>query len=165
MEIFGQIVGFLAIGTTIVIYSQKDRKKLLLYKLLADILWISHFMLIGAYSGMATMLIAIFRELLFVNRDKYRVFQNQIWVVLFSGAYLISAYFTWRNIFSIFPAIASTIATIGFWKREVSQIRYMSLIVSVFMLAYGIAMGSIATIFNEIFTMSSIGITIYRQYK
>lgn len=152
----GQIVGFVAVGWSLFIFLQKNRSRLLCFKLVADFLWILHFFLIGGYSAMVTTGIAVFRELLFLNRDKKKSLQSPLWVVLFVFLYAVSAALTWKNGFSLLPAIGVSLSTIGFWNRDVTRIRLLGLGNSLCMFVYGLAMGSVATVINEVITVFTI---------
>ena len=156
MNILKHIVGFIAVGFSVFVFVQKKRSGILKFKLLTDFLWIMHFLFIGAYTGMATTAISVFRELLFLKRDEYSFLKKPFLIPLFSICYLISAMFTWKNIACILPPMASTLATVGFWQTNVTTIRILGLCVSLLMLAYGALNGSIFTVINEVFTISSL---------
>lgn len=64
-QIVGQLFGFVAIGVSYFIFQQKNRKRLLVFKLIADLLWVTHFALIGGYTAMATTGVGVARELVF----------------------------------------------------------------------------------------------------
>ena len=70
MVILSYIVGFLGVLSTVVIYQQKTRVGLLVSKLVSDVIWFAQYALIGAWSGAAISIIAIIRELIFINRKK-----------------------------------------------------------------------------------------------
>ena len=69
IKIFIQIFGFGAMIFLYLIYQQKSREKLIIYKLCADLCWVFHYFLLSAYGGMIPNLVGIFREIVFVNRD------------------------------------------------------------------------------------------------
>ncbi|MBE5869624.1 MAG: YgjV family protein [Lachnospiraceae bacterium] len=73
------------------IYQQKSRKSLLIYKLSSNVLWMLHYLLLAAYSGAAIAGIGIFRELIFCR-------------LLCS---VVSAVFTWKRPLSVLPARVS----------------------------------------------------------
>ena len=56
-EIIAECLGFIAIGIGFLIFQQKTRTGMLAMKLSADILWIIHFLLIGATSGMIVSIV------------------------------------------------------------------------------------------------------------
>ena len=74
MKLLGEALGFIAIFIGFFVFQQKDRKKLLRTKLICDILWATHFGLIGAFSGMAISVVAAFRAITFssIRRDENR---------------------------------------------------------------------------------------------
>ena len=163
--IIGQAIGILAILFSYFIYSRASRESILKFKLISDLLWIAHFMLIGAYTGMATTSLALVREILFINRDKSRVLQSRWWVAAFCTGYCLCAAVTWGGVWSIFPPIGSSLATIGFWSQNVRTIRIVNLLGCVCMFLYGIATHSAATVINQIYTVASIFLILAREKK
>ncbi len=156
MESIGQIIGFIAIIFGFFIFIQKERKNVLLFKLITDFIWIAHFYLIGAYPTMATTLVAVFREVTFVKSDKYPFLKKKIILIIFCCLFICAALLTWKGPQSLLPAIASSLATVAFFNKNISIIRGISFIVSLLMLLNGIAFNSFANIVNEIITMISI---------
>lgn len=158
------IVGALGVVANIFIYQQKGSKRLLLFKLVSDFLWALHYFLLNAYAAMAIALIGIFRESVFLNQDK-KWAKSKWWLVLFLVCSVVSAIFTWKNIFSILPAIASVLSVISFWKNHPNLTRYLAFPISLCMLAYDVTCYSYAGIINEIFTLVSatIGMLRYRN--
>ena len=153
MNIAGQMLGFLAILTAYFIYRSKERRNVLKLKLLADVLWASHNFLIGAFSGGVITGIAIGREILFL-KDKRRKF----YLFAFPALYFLSLLLTYQGPLSVLPAIASTIATVGFWQQKPTAIRLLAAASSCLMLGYGLYVRSYATIANEIITLISIAL-------
>lgn len=113
MLVASYIFGFLGIGSTILIYQQRKRGGLLLYKLISDLLWLLHYVFLGAYSGAAIALIGAIRELVFMNKEK-RWAKPPFWLILFLLLSALTGFLTWAGVFSIFPCIASAISVIGF---------------------------------------------------
>ena len=65
-EIIAEGLGFLAIGLGFFIFQQKKRDAILLFKLSSDTLWILHFMMLGATSGMILSIAGIMRSIVFL---------------------------------------------------------------------------------------------------
>ena len=103
--------------------SAKKRQNLLLWKLISDILWFFHYLFLGAYSGSAVALIGVFRELVFYKENQ-KGRKSLFYLLFFISIIVFSAIFTWKGVICIFPAIASIISIIGFWKAnpELSQV-------------------------------------------
>jgi len=165
MVILSNIFGLLGIASTVVIYQQKSRIGLLVSKLVSDVIWFFQYALIGAWSGAAISIIAIIRELIFINRQK-KWARSPFWLVLFLVLSGISGVVTWKNIYSIFPCIASALAVIGFWIGKPKLSRFLSYPISGCMLTYAISHTAYMAIINELLTIvSSIVGNIRHDFK
>ena len=162
--VLSTIFGVLGIGACIIIYQQNQKEKLLIWKLISDVLWALHYFFLAAYSGTAVAIIAIFREIAFYDQAKRKA-QSQWLLVLFICISAVSAVITWKSYFSILPATASIISIISFWKGKPGVTRYLAFVVSGCMLTYDVYCHSYIGIGNEIFTICSaiIGILRYRK--
>lgn len=160
----GQIIGIAAIAVSSVIYLQRTRKKMIACKLITDLLWVIHHLCIFSYTAAATTAIAIGREFIFMQESK-KWSKSPVWIWVFSILFFVSAFFTWKDIFSIFPPVASSLATIGFFCKNVKMIRIFSLLSSFGMMAYGIHYLSIPTIINEVIVEVSIITMLIKSQK
>lgn len=156
MDIIGQIIGFIAIGVASIIFLFNKRGHILILKLLTDVLWALHHILLGNLTAGVTTAISIFREILFIKK-RYAVF-----LIIFPVLYFGTLFFTFKNITSLIPPVASTIATVAFWNKNVKYIKLFSVAVSVLMLVYAVCNGSIATIVNELLVIATIFISLIR---
>lgn len=77
-----QIFGFAAIGSSLLIYTRKKRWSILGFKLVQDLCWAIHYLLLGAYSAMATNLICTTRELVFQSKNP-RISSNKLILACF----------------------------------------------------------------------------------
>lgn len=161
MNIVVQLVGILGIAANVIIYQQKKGKSLLTFKLISDLLWFLHYVLLGAYSGAAIAVIGVFRESVFINQDK-KWAKGRQWLILFMICSVVSSVFTWKNWFSLLPAIGSVISVISFWRNDPKLARFLALAISACMMTYDIVCGSYMGIANEIFTISSVIFGILR---
>lgn len=164
VKVIAEIIGILAVIGAFIMFQQTDRKRLIFCKLIIDLLWITHLGLLGAYTGLCITVIAVFRELVFMNRDK-PIFSSNLWLYLFILLYALTPIFTWNGIFSIFPAISASLASISFWMKSVKKTKYISTIVSCSQLIYVISIQSYSAILNEVVTLSSIAISLVRTRK
>lgn len=155
MEYIGQIIGFAAMAVSIIIYWQSRRKNRLILKLTSDLLWVMHFFMICGYSAAATTLAAVFRELVFYNYDK-KWARNKLWCVVFSIIFVSAALLTWKDNYSIIPAVSSVLATVAFGSEKINATRAFAFFASIGMMIYGIHSNSAATVVNEVLTELSI---------
>lgn len=160
MREIGQIIGYVAMFVSIMIYFQRKRKNVLMLKLTTDVLWATHHLMIASIPAAATTTFAIFREIVFYNYDK-KWAKSTWWKVFFSTGFVIAALLTWKDYFSIVPAIASVLSTIAFGSKKLSVTKIFAFLSSVGMLIYGIHYGSSATVVNECITEASIIISAF----
>lgn len=163
MNYIGQLVGIIAIGVSFLIYIQTSRYKMVLLKLVTDVLWVAHHFLIFSYTAAATTGISALRELVFLPKKKNTY--NGIILFLFSLLFVTVAMLTWKDNFSIFPAIASVLATLAFGSNRVNLIRFFAFLSSICMLIYGVHYFSVPTVINEILTQASIIISFIKERK
>ena len=161
-KIIGQFIGFIAMVVSFFIYQQPTRNRILIFKLITDLLWIAHFFILGAFTAMTTTTIAIFRELAFLN-NKCKFLSGKCCLYLFCFLFAFSLMFTYNGPISVFPVISSIISTIGFWNKKISNMKVFFFFQSVGMLIYNITIASIAGVFNEIIVIFSLLISLIRQ--
>lgn len=114
--IIAQIFGAVGILAFIMLYQFNSMKNVLKTKMVMDVLWAVHYLLLGAASAFAVNAICLVRECVFLNDDK-KIFKSQIWLLVFVAFNIVSAIVTWKGYFSIIPAMASTLATISFKQK------------------------------------------------
>ena len=166
MDIVGQIIGFIAIGANLIIYQQKTGKNLLTWKFSSDILWLLHYLLISANSAAAVAVVSAVREIVLL-RSGDNAEQKKKWMFAFIGFSIVSGALTWKNVFSVFPCIASVLANISFCLSIPRISRIMSLPISGCMFTYDIISCSVSGMINEAFTVTSslIGICVNDRKK
>ena len=130
----GQAIGVIAMVESFVIYQVTDRKKMVALKLLDDVLWVIHFILIGGYTAMLTTGIAVCAPL------------------------------TWANIFSIFPAAASVVSTWVFWVNKTETAKLIQLPSALCMFIYSIVYSSYSGVLTQIITIASIALFFARYF-
>lgn len=157
-SLFGQIIGYAASFVSLTIFFRKQRKDMIALKLISDVLWVTHHILIGSFPAAATTFIAVGREIVFyVTAKKGKM--NNAYPVIFSMLFALSAAVTWKDAFSLLPAMNSISSTAAFWNKNTQVIRAMSFVASVFMLIYAFHYASYATIFNEVIVELTIILT------
>ena len=144
------------------IFQVTDRRKMVALKLLDDLLWTTHFLLIGGYTAALTSAIAVFRELIFYYKGKKRWAESVWWAMGFTALFAACAPLTWANAFSIFPALASAISTWSFWVNRSERIKLLQIPGSVCSFIYNVVYSSYSGILTQIITLLSIVIFFVR---
>ena len=76
-ELIGQGFGILAVLLGFISFQADTRKKLLLTQCAISVAFLVHYLLIGAYSGLAMNIVSLARNLTYYNQDKLRISQKQ----------------------------------------------------------------------------------------
>lgn len=166
MDILAEIIGGIAVLASVLIYQQKTEKGLLLSKGLTDTLWITHYIIIGGYTGAAISGLGVIRGVVLSFQARRGIKSKHI-LLVFLLVSLLSAAITWQSVFSIFPAIASCLAVIGYWIGNPKILRLMSFPISACMMTYGGYNGSATVVINEVLAVTSslIGILKYDRKR
>lgn len=163
MNLFVQIIGYAAVLVSFFIFQQKDRKRVLLLKLLDDVLWATHFYLLGGFTNAYTTIVAIFREGIFYNKDKAWA-KNKIWIVIFT-IFFVAVGITGRDgVYSIFPVINSTLSTVGFWSNSTKRTKLLILPGAFGMALYSVRYHSMSSLLAQVITILSIAVFFLREY-
>ena len=155
------IIGFIGIVANVLIYQQKTGKKLLTLKLISDVLWALHYFLIGAYSAVVIASVGIVRETVFFNQDK-KWAKSRLWLLVFVALSITGSIFTWKGVYSFFPAIASVISVISFGLNKPKLSRILVFPISILMMIYDVVFLSYMGVLNECLTLTSTIIALIR---
>ncbi len=162
--LFAQIFGFAAMGVAISEYHFKKHRTIMLLMLLCSALWCVHYLFLGTMTGVYMNLVNVVRAAVYTQRDKK--WAQTKWIP--AGFILLSAAVTalsWANGWSILPFFASVAATLGNWQTDTQKLRLYTVGVCAGWLVYNIVNSSIAGAANEIFTLVSVGIALWRYRK
>ena len=165
MKLWGEAIGFLAVAIGFFVFQQRDRKKILKVRLICDMLWVTHFGLLGAFSGMAISAVAALRSILFSRVRRKDNDKGVFWLLLFLFINVVSVSVSWNSPWSVCSLISSMLATTAFWQTSANRIKLISLLVCASQITYAIAMGSYASTLNELVVVTSILIFFIRNAK
>ncbi len=148
LRIAAEVLGGLAILVSALAFGQKDRKKILGYKFVSDILWVANYGFLGAFSGMVMNAISALREVVFYHRDKSWG-QKPFWLPLFLVAGFVSAALSWQGLISILPALGTAILIFGFYNKNSTVVRLLSLPGNGCWLLYACLCGNVTAIIGN----------------
>ena len=99
---FVQLIGFIGLLVLAYSYYHKDTNHILLFHIIAAILFCVHYFLLGAYSGLLICVYELIRDYSYYKTDA----DNYIFIgsILVYG---VSAYLTFTTVLDLFPYIAS----------------------------------------------------------
>ncbi len=146
-------------------YQQNSRRTLILCKLGADISWMIHYFLLGAYGGMIPNFVGIFRELVFIQREQ-KDWAGKPWIpVIFIAVNWCIGFSSFAAPINILPIAASTFVTISLWLQKPALTKIISIPISLTFLIYDCFAGSYIGIINESFAVLSILINYIKMKK
>ena len=171
MEILAQGFGIIGMICNIIVFQQKEQRKVLLFQFFAAVFFALNYFLLGAVVGGMLNLVGALRSVVFFFGEKTRA-NHYGWLVFFTLAFAISYPLTFlafgteastqNLIIEILPVIAMIIATVSLRLGEAKWVRRLGLISSPLWLVYNCFSGSIGAIASEILNLISIIVGIIR---
>ena len=165
LYILSQIAGFIAFILSLIAYHKKEKEKIFQTMIISDILNIIHYILLNAYSGCITKVIAILRNKIIIIKEKNIKFNNNIILLSLFIIYLIAGIITYKNIYSILPIIAATIYLFITWNADELKTKKCAFYCYFLWLTYNICIYSLAGITSNIVSIISTFIAIYNAKK
>ncbi len=161
--VIAQIIGFVALLCYLLSYQVRSNRGLYLAQTAGNFLFMVQFLLLGAYSGCANLVVGILRNLLLTQYGKHKWIRCKGWIAVFGAAHLAVLLFTWNGWTSLLPFAAMMTCTVAFWTDNALNIRKANLFVACpAWIVYDILFGAWAGLLNEMITIASILISIWR---
>jgi hypothetical protein len=165
--IIAQILGFVAFFFSLIAFHRKNKNKILSNMIISNVLNLIHYLLLGAYSGCITKVLAIIRDNFIILKDRNKKLSNNIYLILFILIYIIAGIFTYNGIVSILPLTAALIYIIFIWNGKELTIKKVGFGTYFLWLIYNICVLSIPGIISNIVSIIStfIAIISYKKVK
>ena len=163
--LISQIFGFIAFVISLVAYHRKKKEKIFKTMMLANLLDITHYLLLGAYSGCITKVIALVRNEIIILKEKHKKFNNVIVLIILLAIYFISGILTYESIFSILPILSAMIYLYFVWNGNELVVKKVAFYCYFLWLTYNIFVFSIAGIISNIVSIISTFIAMYNEKK
>ena len=159
-----QILG--AVGYSLLAYSyfKKSKKEILFIQILAYIGFTTHYFLLDAMAGTVCNIlgfIALILIYLFSNDIK----KKKVLVLILIPLLIAMSYFSYENIFSLFPVFACLITFISFLSKDENIIRFIGIVSASCWLVYAIIYMSYSAIIFEIIIIISTIIAYTKNKK
>ena len=164
------IFHYVMLGATYLITS---RKKILIFSLISLLLNGVSFIFLSAWSGLATVGIAVTRNIIFLIQNKNRKVDEQntitwvdwlILIVLFVIS-IILAIFTYNGIFSLLSVIATMVYTVSVWHKDVKVYGILGVVASALWIGYYVFINSIFAVLLESVVLVVEIISVIKNYK
>lgn len=161
LEIFIQIIWYIAIVFSILWFSaKKDKNAIILVSLFNLFMWF-HLLLLGALAWAYSLFFDIAKNMFSL---KYK--NNLYTLSFFTCITLIIAFFTYNGTFiSLLPALAPIVWTVWIFLFSWVHLRFIFLTCSVLWIIYNLFIGSIPWMLSSFINIISIFVGIWRIRK
>lgn len=162
--IISQIIALLAFIFSITAYHRTKKEKIMLNMVISHTLNLIHYLILGAYSGCTTKLLAAIRDFFIIIKDKKKI-NSRFYLYIFLIIYLIMLVITYENIYMSFPLIAAIIYLLSSWNGNELIVKKTAFISYFLWLIYNICIFSMVAIFTNIISIISTFIAIHNHKK
>ena len=164
--LLAHLIGFVAMTIYICSYQIRSSRLMIVYRMLGDITYIIHYLMLGAYSGCVTLVVCALNGFVYSNKGQPWA-EWKGWKWFFSIVLILACLITWRSDFDPIPCVCTLISilTVIFttWSGRSTVIRLGKLFsAGPAWLIYCLAVGSYSGILGEVIGMASAAIGIYR---
>ena len=157
-----QIIGFIGLVSLVLSFQQKSRNRILILMAVGQIIFMFHFILLGAWTAAGMNIVGTARTLVFRSREEKKWAAWRFWPYIFILLFVTAGILARESWLGVLPVVAMTIETTGLWLKNVKRLRFVNLFPHPFWFAYNFIKGSWAGVICEIFVFSSIIIAIIR---
>lgn len=158
-----QIIGFLGLLAFIISYQIRSNKTLFIVQMVAVLLFALQFLLLGAYSGCLSLILTAVRNIMMSKYEEISWIRNKICPIIVCILFTVILFITWAGPISLLAYVASVVSTIFYWTNDARKLRLANLCVSSpCWIIYDTIVGSVGGVMNEVLTMISIVVSIYR---
>jgi hypothetical protein len=161
MNLWVNFFGVMGVITTVLIYQQKENRWMLIWKLVTDMSWLIHYLLLGANSVAVVTIVAIMRSIVLLCR-KYKWASSKVWLWIFLGTSLFLSILAWKDWTSLLTTIASPACIIAFWIGNPKFTRIISIPTALMFLLNVAINGSLWGTLCESFILISAVVGLFR---
>ncbi len=161
-QVITQGIGYIALLFIILSFQNKKRVNILIVMLIGLVLFVVHYILLGAWTGAVMNLIEAGVVYVSHQKETKSWAKKNFWLYLFLALFVIAGFFTYKNFVGTLPVLAQIIGTVAIWQKSEKTTRLMLLGPRPLWFIYNFAVGSFAGMAAEIFIFLSVVTGIIR---
>ena len=161
--IIAQILGGLVFLFFVLSINSKKKATILMFQIVANLIGFMQFVLLGAYTGAIMAIIGTMRLNVFYFFEKEKLKPNVLVLLVFSAIILVSGYYTYDDIYSLFPIVSMLFTGLILWQEDTAIIRLGSGMASVLWIIYNFFVGAYTGLVAEFVSIVVIGISYYKN--
>lgn len=160
--LFVQALGLIPSIITFCALQSGSRKKILALQVLCSAMWMAHYVLLGATTGVLINLLGVIRATVCAYNDR-KWASHKLWLVFFLICYAASPLLTWDGPYCLLLGAAMMMTTVALWVNNNMRLtRLLYLCNSPLVLVYNLIAGSWSCTIIEIFALISFVIAVWR---
>ncbi len=162
MNIISQMLGILAIIAYAIAPHQKNKKGVLVFQLIASILYALQYSLLYAFSAVITNVIGGIKNCIFYfyEKNEKNIPQKILWGYIV--VILLLGIVTFGGIYTLIPIIMSVLSAYAVWQNNLTVYRVLTIVVSTAWIIYNYIVGAYVSIFGNVFQLISTIIAMIR---
>ncbi len=157
-----QAIGFVGLFFLVLSFQQNNRKRILLFILTGQLIFLVHFIWLGAWTAVAMNSVGAVRTLVFQFREEKKWADRAFWPYLFIAGFVVFGLLAWQSWYSILPIVAMSIESYGLWMKNPKTIRIINIFPHPAWFTYNLIVGSWPGMATEILIFGSVLLGIYR---
>lgn len=134
-----QILGVITLILFVISLQQRKKENYLIFQTIGALLFVAQYILTSSWTGAILFTIIVIRGLVFYYYKKRDMKPSKVVLAVFMISIVVSTYFTWQNVYSIVPFIATVAKTWGTWQDDMKWLRRMSMLGQSCMLVYNLS--------------------------
>lgn len=162
MNILAQIVGIAAILFFALSPQQKTKGKVLIFQSISSILYALQYVLLGAFSAVATNLIGLVKNLVFYHYARDNKDIPVIALGIYGSFIIIFGFLTYTSPISIIPVVLSLVYAYGIWQMNLKIYRGISVVGAIVWIIYNLVVGAYVSAMGNAFQFASAVISVWR---
>lgn len=135
--------GIISIVISLLMFVFKKRSTTLILKLSADAVALIYCLAIffakheyQIFANVGTLVVAITRDIIYLLRKKYKIFDHPAWSIGFAASVVVSLVFTYKSPISLLPVIGSVISALTLFLMNQVQTKIGGIINCSFYVTY-----------------------------
>lgn len=159
--LFIQALGLIPSVIALTSLQSGSRKRILILQLVCCSMWVAHYALLGAWTGVVINLLGLLRAAVCsCNHRKWA--SSRLWLVFFLACYAISPLLTWDGPHCLLLGLAMMLTTVALWTHNMRVTRLLFLCNSPLILVYNFIARSYSCAAIEAVALISFMIAVWR---
>lgn len=156
------MIGYFGMLFLVASFQQNNRNRILILILTGQLIFIGHFILLGAWTAVAVNSVGAVRSLVFRFREERKWAASAAWPWIFVAAFILFGGLSWQAWYSLLPVAAMSVETVGLWQKNPRIIRIINLFPHPAWFIYNLLQNSWPGMTTEVLIFFSILIGIVR---